>query len=77
MVDLCTGTPEELVRMPGRIVDVTWFHGSLRALVTTYDRATRVRTTYLVDAGPMLVSGRRLISGHEPESDYGPSITSK
>jgi dipeptidyl aminopeptidase/acylaminoacyl peptidase len=59
MVNLCTGTPEELVRTPGRIVDVTWFHQSLRALVTTYDRATRVRTTYVVDAGPMLVSGRR------------------
>jgi len=59
MLNLCGGMPEEVVRTPGRIVDVTWLHQTLRALVTTYDRTTRVRTTYVVDAGPMLFSGRR------------------
>jgi dipeptidyl aminopeptidase/acylaminoacyl peptidase len=60
MLDLCSsGESEELVRLPARIVDVTWFHLTLRALVTTYDRTTRVSTTYLIDAGPMLMSGRK------------------
>ncbi|HEY4440532.1 MAG TPA: prolyl oligopeptidase family serine peptidase [Candidatus Elarobacter sp.] len=50
MLDRCAHGAREVVRLPARIVDVTWLSRTPRALVTTYERTTRVRTTYLVDA---------------------------
>ena len=45
-----TGAPGELARTAARTFDVTWLERDERALVTTYDGATRTRTTLLTDA---------------------------
>ena len=45
-----TDTPGELARTAARTFDVTWLERDERAIVTTYDRATRTRTTLLADA---------------------------
>ena len=42
--------PVELARTAARTFDVTWLDRDERALVTTYDNATRTRTTLLADA---------------------------
>lgn len=44
------GPPRELARTAARTRDVRWLERDPRALVTTYDRATRTRTTLLLDA---------------------------
>ncbi|HEX3464976.1 MAG TPA: prolyl oligopeptidase family serine peptidase, partial [Candidatus Elarobacter sp.] len=45
-----TGPPAELARTGARVFGVSWLDADERALVRTYDRATRMRTTALVDA---------------------------
>ncbi|HEY6234042.1 MAG TPA: prolyl oligopeptidase family serine peptidase, partial [Candidatus Elarobacter sp.] len=44
------GAPVELARTAARTFSVSWLDRDERALVTTYDSATRTRTTMLVDA---------------------------
>ena len=44
------GHAVELARMPARVFNVVFLDRDERALVTTYDRATRTRTNALIDA---------------------------
>ena len=45
-----TGAPAELARTAAHAAAVSWLDRDERALLTTYDNATRTRTTLLVDA---------------------------
>jgi dipeptidyl aminopeptidase/acylaminoacyl peptidase len=45
-----SGTPGELARTAARTSDVAWLERDERAVLTTYERATRMRTTLLTDA---------------------------
>ncbi|HEY0380672.1 MAG TPA: prolyl oligopeptidase family serine peptidase [Candidatus Elarobacter sp.] len=68
-----TAPPAELARTAARTYDVTWLDRDERAIVTTYDSATRTSTTLLADAAsvsaPNAVAAPRVLWAQR-DGDY-------